>query len=62
MNVLILLVIAMFVITAGYVGYHASQNQPVEEIKGHSMVFETLGMETDSIQSLQSLAQVKSGI
>ena len=62
MNILILLVIAMFVITAGYVGYHASQNQPVEEIKGHDMEFETLGMKADSTQSMQNPVQVKSGI
>jgi len=51
MNVLILLVIAMFIITAGYVGYHASQNQPVEEIKGHEIEFETLSTETILMQS-----------
>jgi len=60
MNILILLVIAMFVITAGYVGYHASQNQPVKEAKGHGMEFETLSIGTGSIQDLQSLRLDKS--
>lgn len=59
MNILILLVITMFVITAGYVGYHASQNQPVKETKGHGMEFETLDVE-ESIQTLQSLRLDKS--
>lgn len=59
MNILILLVIAMFVITAGYVGYHASQNQPVKEVKGHGMEFETFSIE-NSIQDLQSLRLDKS--
>jgi len=55
MNFLILLVIAIFIITAGYVGYHASQNQSVEEIKGHEVKFETLNIGTNSIQSIQNL-------
>ena len=55
MNFLILLVIAIFIITAGYVGYHASQDQPVEEIKGHWIELETPSIVTNSIQSLQNL-------
>ena len=55
MNFLILLVIAIFIITAGYVGYHASQNQPIKEVKGHGIEFETFSMGTNLIQSLQSL-------
>ena len=55
MNILILLVIAMFIVTAAYVGYHASQNQPTEEIKGHSIEFEILNTESDSIQTMLNL-------
>ena len=39
MNILIGLVVAMFIITGAYVGYHASQ-QPVEEAKGHDITME----------------------
>jgi len=60
MNILILLVIAMFIITAGYVGYYASQNQPVEEIKGHGAEFEILGTETDLTQMTQNSTLGKS--
>jgi hypothetical protein len=49
MNILILLVIAMFIITACYVGYYASQDQPVEEVKGHDIELKILNGETDSI-------------
>lgn len=38
MNILIGFVIAMFIITASYVGYHASQ-APVEAV-GHSITIE----------------------
>ena len=39
MDILIGLVIAMFVITAAYVGFHASQDQP-EDAGGHSITTE----------------------
>jgi hypothetical protein len=39
MNILIGLVVAMFIITGAYVGYHASQ-QPVEEAEGHDITME----------------------
>ncbi len=39
MNILMGLVIAMFVITGAYVGYHASQ-QPIEESGGHDVAME----------------------
>lgn len=46
MDILIGLVIAMFIVTAGYVGYHASQ-APVEDIGAHSISkSETLGQDT----------------
>ena len=60
MNILILLVIAMFIITAGYVGYHASQNQPVEEIKGHRIQSEILNIGIDSTHAIQNLKLDKS--
>ena len=39
MNILIGLVVAMFIITGAYVGYHASQ-QPVDEAGGHNVTIE----------------------
>jgi len=39
MNILIGLVVAMFIITGAYVGYHASQ-QPIEEAEGHDVAME----------------------
>ena len=39
MNILIGLVVAMFIITGAYVGYHASQ-QPVEEAEGYDITME----------------------
>jgi len=36
MNILIGLVIAIFIITGAYVGYHASQ-QPIEVTEGHDV-------------------------
>lgn len=53
MDVLIGLVIAMFVITAAFVGYHASQ-ESVEESKGHDFVLE-LELFGDSSKSIQTL-------
>ena len=54
MNILIGLVVAMFIITGAYVGYHASQ-QPVEDAGGHdiSMELELFSEDTQTIQSLQ---------
>jgi len=49
----------MFVITAGYVGYDASQNQHVEEIKGHTIELKTLSAKTDAVQAIQDLKLVK---
>jgi hypothetical protein len=39
MNILIGLVIAIFIITGAYVGYHASQ-QPTEVTEGHDVKIE----------------------
>ena len=49
------LVIAMFIITAAYVGYHAA-DQPVEEVKGHSIIVEPkiLNNEFKTIQVLEA--------
>jgi len=52
----------MFIITAGYVGYHASQNQHVDEIKEHNVEFKILNMKSDSIQTMQVLKPDKSVI
>ena len=41
MNVLIGIVIAVFIITGAYIGYHVSeQQQQVEETKGHDITVE----------------------
>ena len=55
MNILMGLVIAMFVITGAYVGYHASQ-QPMDEGEGHheNMEFETLSKNTELMLTIQS--------
>ena len=58
MNILIGLVIAMFIITAAYVGYHAMQ-EPVEEVKGHSIELDFLNKKTGMGQTLQNLAIFK---
>ncbi|WP_371504967.1 hypothetical protein [Nitrosopumilus adriaticus] len=50
MDILIGLVIAMFIITAVYVGYHAMQ-QPVEEGEGHNVELEILNENTGIIQA-----------
>ena len=55
MNILILLVIAMFIITACYVGYYESQNQQVEEVKGHSIELKILNGEADMILTNKDL-------
>ena len=40
MNVLIGIVIAVFIITGAYIGYHVSEQQQVEETKGHDITVE----------------------
>ena len=54
MDILMGLVIAMFIITAAYVGFHAA-DQPVEEAKGHDITIEpkVLGNEVEMIQVLE---------
>ena len=49
------LVMAMFIITAAYVGYHAA-DQPLEEAKGHSIIVEPkiLNNEFETIQVLET--------
>ena len=55
MNILIGLVIAMFIIVGGYVGYHASQQIMDEEVEGHDITveLETLNGNTKSVEILQ---------
>ena len=55
MNILIGLVIAMFIIVGGYVGYHASQQIIVEEVEGHDIAveLEILNENTELIETLQ---------
>jgi len=55
MNILIGLVIAMFIIVGGYVGYHASQQITVNEVEGHDITveLEILNESTESIETLQ---------
>jgi len=56
MNILIGLVIAMFIIVGGYVGYHASQQIMVDEVaEGHNIIveLEILNENTESIETLQ---------
>ena len=54
MDILIGLVIAMFVITGAYVGYHASQ-QPMDDAYGHDVTIEleTMNKNYESIQAFQ---------
>ena len=61
MDILIMLVIAMFIITAVYVGYHYSQHS-VEEVDGHNVVIEIepLHENPESIQMFQSQSPTKS--
>jgi hypothetical protein len=55
------LVIAMFIITAVYVGYHAMQ-QPVEETKGHNAEFELLNDNSGIEQTVQNAIIIKTYI
>ena len=63
MNILIGLVIAMFVIVGGYVGYHASQ-QPVEEGEGHDAILELelFSVNTESMLALEFYELKKSSL
>jgi len=58
MNILMGLVIAMFIITAVYVGYHAMQ-QPVEEAEGHNVELDFLNENSGIIQTFQNTAVLK---
>jgi hypothetical protein len=55
MNILMGLVIAMFVIVGGYVGYHASQEIMNEEAEGHDIIaeLEILNKNAGLIETLQ---------
>lgn len=55
------LVIAMFIITAVYVGYHAMQ-QPVEETEGHNVEFEFLNDNSGIEQTVQNAIIIKTYI
>ncbi|BDQ30944.1 hypothetical protein [Nitrosopumilus zosterae] len=55
------LVMAMFIITAVYVGYHAMQ-QPVEEIKDHNVEFELLNVNSGIEQIDQNTIIIKTHI
>lgn len=52
------LVIAMFIITAVYVGYHAMQ-EPVEEVKGHNIEWDFLNENSGVIQTFQNTVILK---
>lgn len=52
------LVIAMFIITAVYVGYHAMQ-QPVEMAEGHNIELKTLNENTGIIPTIQNTIMFK---
>ncbi|MHA7733864.1 hypothetical protein [Nitrosopumilus sp. S6] len=53
MDVLIGIVIAFIIVVAGYVGYHASQQEP--EVGGHdiSLELDVLDVDTKTIQPLK---------
>ena len=55
MNILIGLVIAMFIIVGGYVGYHASQQIMDEDGEGHDIMveLEILNENTELFETLQ---------
>lgn len=55
MNILIGLVIAMFIIVGGYVGYHASQQIMGEKAEGHDIAveLEILNENTELFETLQ---------
>ena len=49
MNILIGLVIVMFVIVGGYVGYHASQEMMDEDAGGHDILVELEILNEDTV-------------
>ena len=55
MNILIGLVIAMFIIVGGYVGYHASQQIMDKEVEDHDITveLEILNENTELFETLQ---------
>jgi len=55
MNILIGLVIAMFIVVGGYVGYHASQQIMDEEAEGHDITveLEILNENTELFETLR---------
>ncbi len=61
MNILMGLVIAMFIITAVYVGYHAMQH-PEEKGDGHNIEIELLNENTGIIQSFHNTMLFKAVI
>lgn len=61
MNILMGLVIAMFIITAAYVGYHAMQ-QSQDEGEEHSIEFELLNENTGIIQAFHKTTMHKAFI
>ena len=56
MMILMAIVIAMFVIVGVYVGYHASQQEPVEGAEGHNITIELefLGEKSGLVQILEN--------
>lgn len=61
MNILIGLVIAMFIITGAYVGYHASQ-QPIEVAEGHEFKTELDVLNYDSIVQILHMSKLEKSI
>lgn len=61
MNVLIGLVIAMFIITGAYVGYHASQ-QPIEVVEGHELETELDALNHDSLVHVLQTSKLEKSI
>ena len=55
MKIVMGLVIAMFIITAAYVGYHAASDQPVKDAKGHDIAIEPkiLNIGFEPLQTLE---------
>jgi len=61
MNILIGLVIAMFIITGAYVGYHASQ-QPVEIAEGHDIKIDLDMLDNDSTVQILQISKIDKSI
>ena len=55
MNILMAIVIGFIIVVAGYVGFHASQEEP--EAGGHniSLELEVLNTETKNVQSFNQI-------